>query len=71
MHPLPFLLLFPYNRLLIEAPRQCIIIGTTNSERYLCNSTGNRRFSPGEGRAVRSRARWRLRVASLAVSTHA
>ncbi|MCK8788231.1 virulence-associated E family protein, partial [Roseomonas sp. NAR14] len=34
----------PYGKAYVNRPRQCILVGTTNAEEWLSDTTGNRRF---------------------------
>jgi predicted P-loop ATPase len=50
----------PYGHRIIEAPRQCVFVGTSNRKAYLKDETGGRRFWPircGEVIRIRELAR--------------
>ena len=42
----------PYGRRVIERPRECILVGTTNDVDYLKDATGARRFRPFEATRI-------------------
>ena len=63
----------PYGKGMIDRPRRCVFIGTTNERQYLKDATGNRRFWPVPCGAVKvaAIARDRDQIWAEAVSRYA
>lgn len=61
---------FPWARLPVRRPRQCVYAATTNSRNYLKDPTGNRRYWPFECSAIDIPGLLRMRAQLWAEAVH-